>query len=590
MTVRSAFAPRLVVAVALWGVAIAAAAQSPNTSLRGTIADPSGAMIAGAQISLVNPAKGFTEVRTSDAGGSYQFQQVPPGTYTVSVQAHGFAEQSQPLELMINQPATLNFAMAVHSESTTVSVSGQAPALNSADATMGNAFNDATIQALPVQGDIPDLLALQPGVLYLGLHNDQSHDSRSGTTLGARSDQNNSTLDGLDNNDQVRGYAFTGVLRSTLDSTEEFRVTTAGFNADTGRSSGAQINILTKSGSNDFHGSVYGRTRNWITPANDWFNKQAELAQGLPNIPGTMDRNTYGASLGGPLKKNKLFFFATYEGEKVNENQQMTMIVPTASLRLGQMRYPSTVNGSTQVVTLTPSQIASMDPNCSANGTCPWGPGVDPNSLAVFNKYPMPNGFSAGDGLNTASYTWSAPAPATLNTTIAKIDYTLSNRNLFFLRGNLQNDSGLGAPQFPGNPASSSNSDNSKGLAAGLTSTISPNLMNSLRYSYIRQGYASYGIGQGAYANFYGMSNLQAQTRNTIVDLPVQNLVDDLDLDAWQAHRAVRRELPADSQPASERCVVVQLGRDQFLCAGQCGHRRRRWKFRSYGLRFPGRR
>ncbi len=400
--------------------------------------------------------------------------------------------------------------------------------MNSTDATMGNAFDAATIEALPVEGDIPDLLSLQPGVLYLGLHNDQSHDSRSGSTLGARSDQNNSTLDGLDNNDQVRGYAFTGVLRSTLDSVQEFRVSTSGFNADTGRSSGAQINIATKSGTNDFHGSVYGRTRDLITPANDWFNKQAELAQGLPNIPGTLDRSAYGASFGGPIKKNKLFFFTTYEGEKINENQQMTMIVPTASLRAGEMKYPSTTNGVTQTVTLTPAQIASMDPNCTANGTCPWGPGVDPNALAVFKQYPLPNGFSAGDGLNTASYTWSAPAPASLNTTIAKIDYSLSNRNWLFIRGNLQDDSALGVPQFPGQPASSTNSGDSKGLAVGLNSAISANLMNSLRYSYIRQGYSSYGIGQGSYANFYGMSTIDAQTRTTIVDVPVQNLVDDL--------------------------------------------------------------
>ncbi len=192
----------------------------------------------------------------------YQFQQLPPGKYTVSVEAATFAPQSRMVELLISQPATVNFSLLVQSATTTISVSSQTPSLNSSDATMGNAFDGATIQALPVEGDIPDLLSLQPGVLYLGLHNDQTHDSRSGSVAGARSDQNNSTVDGLDNNDQVRGFAFTGVLRSTLDSAQEFRVTTAGFNAETGRSSGAQINILTKSGTNDFHGSVYGRTRN----------------------------------------------------------------------------------------------------------------------------------------------------------------------------------------------------------------------------------------------------------------------------------------------------------------------------------------
>jgi hypothetical protein len=528
LTARRTFFAIFIGALVLW-FALPAPAQSPSTSLRGTISDPSGAVIASAQVSLVNSANGFTQSRIADAGGAYQFPQLPPGRYTVAVHAAGFARESKVAELLIGQPATLNFSLSIEAAPTTVSVSSQAPALNSTDATMGNAFDGATILALPVEGDIPDLLSLQPGVLYLGLHNDQSHDSRSGSAEGARSDQNNSTLDGLDNNDQIRAYAFTGVLRSTLDSVQEFRVSTAGFNAETGRSSGAQINIATKSGTNDFHGSVYGRTRNLITPANDWFNKQAELAQGLPNVPGSLDRNAYGASLGGPIKKNKLFFFTTYEGEKIDENQQMTMIVPTASLRAGEIKYPTTAaNGATQIVTLSPAQIASMDPNCSKNGTCPWGPGVDPYSLAAFNQYPLPNGYSAGDGLNTASYTWSAPAPASLNTYITRLDYSLSSRNWLFLRGNLQKDSSLSPPQFPGQPASATNTSDSKGIAAGLNSTISPTLMNSLRYSYIRQGYATYGIGQGSYANFYGMSTINAQTRTTIVDVPVQNLVDDL--------------------------------------------------------------
>jgi hypothetical protein len=503
-------------------------AQNPSTSLRGNISDISGAMIQRAQISLLDSRNGFTQSRASDSSGAYQFQQLPPGDYTVTVEATGFAAQTRSVELVIDQTATLNFSLAVESAPTTVIVNGQAPALNTNDASMGSAFNGITIEALPVEGDIPDLLSLQPGVLYLGLHDDQTHDSRSGSVSGARSDQNNSTLDGVDNNDQAHGYAFTGVLRSTLDSVEEFRVTTSGYNAESGRSSGAQINILTKSGTNEFHGSVYGRTRDLISPANDWFNKQAEIASGLPNVPGSLDRDIYGASLGGPLKKNRLFFFTTYEGEKINENKQVTMIVPTASLRAGDIRYPSTQNGAMQVVTLTPAQIASMDPNCSKNGTCPWGPGVDPNSLAVFKQYPMPNGFVAGDGLNTASYTWSAPQPTTLNTAIVKLDYNLSDRNWLFVRGNLQDDSALGVPQFPGDPASASNRDNSKGLAAGWTSTLSPSMTNSLRYGYVRQNHSTTGIGQGAYANFYGMSTLRAETRNTSVTVPVQNLVDDL--------------------------------------------------------------
>ena len=527
MVVRVNFAVALVVGAGFLCLPTMCLAQGASTSLRGTVSDSSAAVIQNASVSLQNATNGFAMSRSTDAGGVYQFLQVPPGRYTVNFGAVGFATQCSSIDLVIGEPATLNVTLAIQSETTEVNVRSRTE-LSGTDATMGDAFESATIQELPVQGDIPDLLSLQPGVLYLGLHNDQTHDSRSGSVAGARSDQNNSTLDGVDNNDQVRGYAFTGVLRSTLDSTQEFRVTSSGFNADTGRSSGAQINILTKSGTNEFHGSVYGRTRNLITPANDWFNKQAELAQGLPNVPGALGRNSYGGSLGGPIKKNKLFFFTTYEGEKINEDRQMTMIVPTASLRAGEIKYPHTVNGTTQIVTLSPGQIASMDPNCTKNGTCPWGPGVDPYSLAVFNQYPLPNGYVAGDGLNTASYTWSAAAPASLNTFIAKVDYEASGRNWFFLRGNLQDDSSLGVPQFPGQPASSTNRDNSRGIAAGWNSAISVNLMNSLRYSYVRQGYASWGIGQSAYANFYGMSPVQAETRSTSVQIPVQNLIDDL--------------------------------------------------------------
>ncbi len=211
-------------------------AQGTNTLLRGTIIDSSGAAIRGAQIAISSQHKGFGLHRLTDSDGSYEFTQLSPGDYSVTVEAVGFSTQTKSLALMINQPATLNFSLAVQSLTTNVSVSAQASPLNTADATTGDALDSTAIQAIPVEGDIPDLLSLQPGIVYLGLHNDQTHDSRSGSVLGARSDQNNSTLNGVDNNDQVHGYAFTGVLRSTLDSVEEFRVTTSGFNADAGRS------------------------------------------------------------------------------------------------------------------------------------------------------------------------------------------------------------------------------------------------------------------------------------------------------------------------------------------------------------------
>jgi hypothetical protein len=187
------------------------------------------------------------------------------------VKTAGFGEQSKEAELLVSQPATINFSLSVQRSVTTVEVSSEAQTLNTTDATIGNAAGNATIQALPMEGrNVPDLLSLQPGVVYLGRQINQDQDSRSGSVSGARSDQSNLTLDGVDNNDQRQGYAFSGVLRSTLDSVEEFRVTTTNSNADSGRSSGAQISLLTKSGTNRWHGSLYEYNRNTLTASNDF--------------------------------------------------------------------------------------------------------------------------------------------------------------------------------------------------------------------------------------------------------------------------------------------------------------------------------
>jgi hypothetical protein len=502
-------------------------AQSSTSFLRGDVVDPSGAVVVGAQVDLKNPATGFSTSRTTDSTGEYRFLGVPAGTYTVSVTAKGFAAQFAIVELLVNQPSTKTFSLSVEAMRTVLQVSGEVQGLNLVDASMGDAVNAATIQSLPMEGrNVPGLLSLQPGVLYLGRANDQSHDSRSGTSSGSRSDQGNITLDGVDNNDQARGYAFTGALRSTLDSVQEFRVTTDAFGADSGRSSGAQISLVTRSGTNQLHGSLYEYNRSSLGEANDWFNKQAELSNGLPNVPGKLIRNTFGASLGGPIKQDEAFLFVNYEGQRTAENQQQTLTVPTLLMRAGNIQYLSPIPSSP--VLLDQASIAAMDPNCSAQCNRPWGPGVDPNVLAVLNLYPAPNGISAGDGLNTASYTWSAPNPASLNTYIARFDFMPSHHNWFFIRGNLQNDKTSAVPQFPGQPASATNTDNSKGFVVGDTWDVSSNLIQILRYGFTRQGYASRGIGQGSYANFYKISPLYAETRTTLVDTPVHNIIDDV--------------------------------------------------------------
>ncbi len=389
--------PRLAALAGFLLCSIVAMGQISFTSVRGTITDPSGAIVPGAKVVLANVANGQTTSQFANEQGEYRFPQLAPGTYLITVSSSGFGTENKKAELLVDQPATVNFSLTIQSSTVTVDVSAQAQTLNDADATIGNALNNATIAALPSEGrNVPDLLSVQPGVLYLGRGADKQSDSRTGSVAGARSDQTNVTLDGLDDNDQTQGYAFTGVLRSTLDSVEEFRVTTTNANADEGRSSGGQVSMVTKSGTNQFHGSVYEYNRNTFTVANDWFNKQAQESQGLPNIPGKLIRNTFGGSLGGPVKKNKLFFFGNYEGQRTAENRQVTRTVPTASFQQGLITYLN--NGN--VVTLNQGQIAAMDPNCGGNGTCPWGAGVDPNMLAVLNQYPAANGSALGDGLN----------------------------------------------------------------------------------------------------------------------------------------------------------------------------------------------
>ena len=250
-----------VVASLLIGSATISLSQNANTSLHGVIKDSSGALVPKAKITLLDNATGHSFEATSNSAGEYNFSQIPPAKYLITAAAPGFADQKKSAELLVNQPATIDFTVAVQSNEVVVKVSAEAQTLNTTDASLGQSMNNALIQALPSEGrNIPDLLSLQPGVLYLGQNSGRpsnpslQNDPRSGAVNGGRSDQGNITLDGLDDNDQVSGFAFTGVLRETQDSVEEFRVTTGLSDADQGRSSGAQVSMVTKSGTNKFHG------------------------------------------------------------------------------------------------------------------------------------------------------------------------------------------------------------------------------------------------------------------------------------------------------------------------------------------------
>src|SRR5207249_5940067 len=183
--------------------------------------------------------------------------------------------------------------------------------------------------------NVVGLLSLQPGVVFLGEPDPGTlNDYRSGAVNGGKSDQANVTLDGVDVNDQENRSAFNSVLRVTLDSVQEFRTITTNAGADFGRTSGAQVNLVTKSGTNMVHGSAHEYLRNTLTSANGFFANQAGLNRAKLN------RNVFGLSFGGPVKKNKLFFFVNYEGRRDrSETLSSARIVPTADFRNGIFTY-----------------------------------------------------------------------------------------------------------------------------------------------------------------------------------------------------------------------------------------------------------
>jgi hypothetical protein len=554
-------------------------AQSATTSLRGTISDAKGAVVTDASVTLSNKSTGFSRTVKTDDQGTYQFLEVPPSTYVMTVTATGFATtKRENVVLQVSSPATVNMALQVQGGSVIIDVTGEAPQVNTQDATLGNNFSARQLTDLPSEGRDPvAILSLQPGVTYIGntTNDQQNSDSRGGSVNGARSDQTNITLDGLDDNDQLEGYAFEGAMRTTLDSLQEFRVTTGNYDAESGRSSGAQVNLVTKSGTNAFHGSGYEYYRPNFTVANDWFNKESELSNNEPNVPGFVLRNTFGGTFGGPIKKDRLFFFIAYEGQRTSDQQQVTREVPTLSMQQGNLKYlcdpyipgtpptgdincqtnNSTVNvvsgGQTfagfNVATLNPAQIASLDQgNPTGTGcasqtppTCPLGPGPNPlitningaNPSALFTKYPLPNSSSEGDLLNTGAFTFPGADPIKHDTYIVKLDYKInaSGTHSLFVRGNLQNDHEKQPPQFPTQPPYAFITNNSKGIAAGYTALLNNNLINNFRYAFIRQGLGTGGLNSQDFVNFRGLDDTQALGSQTILtNVPVHNFVDDM--------------------------------------------------------------
>ncbi len=241
-------------------------AQVGTSTVRGTIVDPQGGAVSGATVTLTNAETNLARTQTTDQSGNYIFAAVPPGTYRVDAEASGFKKVTiNEVRALVDTPSDINAQLEVGNVSEVVSVTSNTvdSLINTQDASLGNNFEAIQIEQLPLESrNVSQLLTLQPGV------------TRDGFVAGARSDQSNITLDGVDVNEQQTGV-LSPVLRQTSDSVQEFRVTTTNANATQGRSSGAQVSLITKSGTNEFHGSLYHFHRNTVTTANDFFNNRA---------------------------------------------------------------------------------------------------------------------------------------------------------------------------------------------------------------------------------------------------------------------------------------------------------------------------
>lgn len=530
---------------------LAVFAQTGTTSLHGTVFDKSRAAVAGAKVTLVNATQGLQRETVTPSTGEFEFLALLPGTYSLRAEKEGFNKYEQAsLPLLVNVPTTVSVTLEVGAVTTLVEVSAQAALINTTDASLGVAFGENQVKQLPLEGrNVPDLLSLQPGVAYTGNRADTStSDTRSGAVNGARSDQGNVTLDGIRVNDEG-GHAFTAVLPVTLDSVQEFRVTTTNSNADQGGTSGAQVALVTKSGTNEFHGSAYEYHRNTYTSANDYFHKLSQLKNcTLPN-PNDCNkapkliRNIFGASVGGPVKKDRLFLFLNYEGtRRAEQTVSAGEEVPSLAMRDGVLQYlcanPSQcpggpgaavqgVSGKTYTplpgyMALSPQQIAQMDP---------LHLGVDTAALTYFQSLPLPNSNVTGDGFNYQGLVFAAPTFDKQNVYIARADYnvTRDGRHRVSVVGALKNDAGDACggcqPFFPGQPPQFSTVNYSKGIIVGYSSVLRPSLISNFHYGLVRESLGMIGNSKQPWIIFnFG----QSITRTSSFQRTTHNFSEDL--------------------------------------------------------------
>ncbi|MBI1788715.1 MAG: TonB-dependent receptor [Acidobacteria bacterium] len=408
--------------------------QGTTSRAVGTVQDASGSVVAGATVRLTHEGTSAVFTTSTSDAGAYVFEAVQPGVYTVSVEAPGFKKFSARGNLVsIGQPMTVNVRLEVGAVTESVEVSGAYEAVQtSTSGNYGNLFSEQVIRDLPIVGtrgrNPLDLVTRQPGVV-------SGANTGGGVHVhGARDRAWNYTLDGIDTNETSAGGSNFSPLRANPDSLAEFRVLTSNFTAEYGRNSGAQVAMITRSGSNDLHGTGFWFYRTPRLNANEWENNLNRVGKRQ------FVQHILGGSAGGPIRRNRTFVFANLQELRARESAVANRTVYTAEARRGLLRY---VRGGRN----TPAGTAGATVDSSGNvlpgrdiGTYGVAAG-DPERIGLNStvqswiaQTPLPNNFTGGDGLNTALFTFPALQREKQYDATFKIDHILNERNTVYAR------------------------------------------------------------------------------------------------------------------------------------------------------------
>jgi len=573
----------LVVAIS----AIACAQSSDTTSVSGTVRDTTGAVIPAVDITATHIESGAARTVTTDSTGNYSVVQLRPGHYRIKATHAGFKSVTQEAQLLVATTGRLDFELPVGAATESVMVEATNVTINTFDASVGNAFPEDAVKTLPfLARNATALLTLQPGVVLTGtsdsdllsMGSTRNLDERDGAVNGVRSNQTNVTVDGIDSNNWETQAAFTSALPVTLDSIQEFRVTTTNANPTEGVAGGAQVSLVTKSGTNNWHGNARWYHRNTATAANSYFNNLNDIEK--PNLM----RHIGGGSLGGPIKKDRAYFFLDYEYRRDRSEEPVRRFVPTDTLKAGQLIYavdpevdgfnpndPNLVpcpNGNGDLCrTLTPPDILALDPG---------GLGVNQAMLDYMDLYPSGNDPTQGldTGLNIMGYRFNSPLNTDNHVWTSRLDFNLTQdgRHTLYARGTVGNIKTTLAPaQFPGQATSSTLQNNSKGFAINYTWQLRPTLINTARYGLTRLGISESGAGGEAFS-VRSFSDVRDYTYRPLArTIPTHDIKDDL---TWIKGKHAL-QLGGSIRFTRAHRTSYDLSYPQFyvnngFCAGQC--------------------